>query len=318
MARCNNKSDPAPSVPSKDMARFGNLLGVFVQNQFRTKIPLPTKEDYPDVKGKCAIVTGSNSGLGFAASKQLLELGLSHLIIGVRSLEKGEAAAEKLRSLVSTSTAKIEVWKLDMESYDSIQAFVRKCDEELERLDIVILNAGLSLQNFTAVPSTGHETTIQVNHISTSLLTILMLPVLKAKSPADTPGQLTLVNSVTAEMCKFPDRDQRPLLPTFDNPATWNAEERYGVSKLLNQLFLVRLAELVDPSHVTINMVDPGLTKGTGLSQYATGVLAMGAWVFFNAAGRPVDRGAATYIDACLGHGVDSHGSFLMNCKHAP
>jgi len=78
------------------------------------------------LKGKVAIITGSNSGLGFESSRQLLTLGLSHLVLAVRSIEKGKAAASKLS--LANPEATIDVWALDMESYDSIQAFVRKCD----------------------------------------------------------------------------------------------------------------------------------------------------------------------------------------------
>ncbi|MCJ1403244.1 hypothetical protein MMC11_006467 [Xylographa trunciseda] len=308
----------AQLVPSRDMAPLENFGAVFFQNQFRTKIELPTKERYPDIDGKCAIVTGSNTGLGFESARQLLSLGLSHLVMGVRSLERGNAAATKLRA--ADSSAKIEIWQLDMESYESIQAFVRKCQDNLSRIDIVILNAGLSPMDFATIPATGHERTIQVNHLGTALLTILLLPVLKSKSKGQTPPRLTVINSVTAHLCKFPNKDKRPLLPSFDDTAVtpWNAQERYGVSKLLCQLFVVKLAEKVKAEDVIINMVDPGLTKGTELSRHARGVIAVAAKIFFSVAGRPVDRGAATYVDAALGHGKESHGCFLMNCKIAP
>jgi len=309
----------AQLVPSKDMAPLPEHFGpVFIQNQFQTKIELPTKEKYPDVIGKCAIVTGSNTGLGFESARQLLSLGLSHLVMGARSLERGNAAAPKLGA--ANSSAKIEVWQLDMESYDSIQAFVRKCRDNLSRIDIVILNAGLSPLKFETIPATGHEKAIQVNHIGTVLLTVLLLPVLKSKSEGQNPPRLTLVNSITSHLCKFPSKSKRPILPSFDDTAVtpWNAEERYGVSKLLCQLFVVKLAEKVNPEDVIINMVDPGLTKGTGLARDAKGVTAVAAKIFFSIAGRPVDRGAATYVDAVLGHGKESHGCFLMNCKISP
>lgn len=309
----------AQLVPSKDMAPLPENFGpVFFQNQFRTTIELPTKEKYPDVKGKCAIITGSNTGLGFESARQLLSLGLSHLVMGVRSLQRGSAAVTKL--LPANSSAKIEVWELDMESYDSIQVFVRKCQDNLSRIDIVILNAGLSALKFATIPATGHEKAIQVNHISTVLLTVLFLPVLKSKSKGQNPPRLTLVNSVSSHLCKFPNKSKRPILPSFDDTAVtpWSARERYGVSKLLCQLFVVKLAENVNPEDVIINMVDPGLTKGTGLSRDATGLTAVAATIFLSTAGRSVDRGAATYVDAVLGHGKESHGCFLMNCKIAP
>lgn len=309
----------AQLISSKEMAPLPENFGpVFFQNQFLTKIELPTKEKYADLTGKCAIVTGSNTGLGFESARQLLSLGLSHLVMGVRSLERGNAAATKLRA--ANPSAKIEVWQLDMETYESIKAFVCKCQDNLSLIDIVILNAGLAPVTFATIPATDHETTVQVNHMSTVLLSVLLLPVLKSKSKGQNPPRLTLVNSMMSHLCKFPNKSKRPMLPSFDDTAVtpWNAEERYGVSKLLCQLFIVRLAENVKPEDIIINMVDPGLTKGTELSRHAKGITAVAAKIFFSVAGRPVDRGAATYVDAALGHGKESHGCFLMNCKIAP
>ncbi|UKZ70687.1 uncharacterized protein TrAtP1_011659 [Trichoderma atroviride] len=278
----------SPAVLSKNMDPFPEkFLPIFIQNQFRTKIELPTKERYPNAQGKCAIITGSNTGLGFESARQLLALGLPHLIMAVRSLEKGNEAAKVLRD--ANPAAKIDVWKLDMESYDSIQAFADKCHKELERLDIAILNAGLSPLSFSTC-STGHEKTMQVNHF------------------------------VTAHLCKFPNRNERPLLASFDDTKiiAFDPQERYGVSKLINQLFIVKLADLVNPDNVIINMVDPGLTKGTSLGRDVKGPLSFALKGFLGVAGRPAERGSATYVNAVLGHGKDSHGSFLMNCKNAP
>jgi NAD(P)-dependent dehydrogenase (short-subunit alcohol dehydrogenase family) len=295
-----------------------NFSGVFFNNQFRTTISLPTTETYPNFQGKCAVVTGSNTGLGLEASKQLLALGLSHLIMGVRSVDKGQRAAKSLHAV--NPEAKVQVWHLDMESYASVQEFARRCDEELSHIDNVILNAGLSPMSFALSPETGHEKTIQVNHLSTILLTTLLLPILKQKRAAgrDAPV-LTLVNSVTAHLCKIPNKRVRPFLPSFDDTSMpWDPSERYGVSKLLCQLFIVKLASVVSPEDVVINMVDPGLTKGTGLARDAKGLLGLVVAAFFSIAGRPVDRGAATYLDAALGQGGNSHGCFLMNCKVSP
>lgn len=307
------------TVASKDLPPFPkNFAKVFWNNQFRITIPLPSEERFGSLVGKVAIVTGANQGLGFEAARQLLTLGLSHLVVAVRSLDKGKAAATKLAT--ANASARIDVWALDMESYDSIQAFVRKCDTELSRIEYTVLNAGVAPMNFNKVQSTGHETAVQVNHLSTILLTILLLPILKAKSTGQDPARLTIVNSVTAHLCKFPNRAQRPLLESFDDPKNppWDPQERYGVSKLLPQLFLVKLTEYVKSNTVIINMVDPGLTKGTNLGRDASGVTLLLSKAFFRIAGRTVDRGAATYVDALLGHGEEAHGCFLMNNEIAP
>lgn len=310
------------TVPSKDMDPLpDNFAPVFFRNQFRTKIELPTKALYPNVVGQRAIITGANAGLGLEAARQLLALGLSHLVMAVRSPARGLAAAKGLQT--ANRSARTDVWALDMESYESIRAFARKCEDEITgRIDIVILNAGISPLKFTRSTETGHESTVQVNHFGTALLAILLLPVLKAKAAFGISPHLTIVNSVTAHLCKFPNRDMRPLLPAFDdtNILSFDTQERYAVSKLLSQLFIVKLSEYITPGNGSpiINMVDPGLTKGTGLIRDATGIAAVIVKAFFSLAGRPVERGAATYVNAVLGHGPESHGCFLMNCNTSP
>jgi NAD(P)-dependent dehydrogenase (short-subunit alcohol dehydrogenase family) len=306
---------------SKDMAPLpSNFFPIFWQNQFRTTIPIPTARDLPTIRGKTAIVTGSNTGLGYDASRQLLGLGLAHLIVAVRSRARGEEAAAELRK-AGSKEARVDVWELDMASYESIRAFVGRCERELERIDVVILNAGLLNLKFATVPATGHEMVVQINHISTSLLTILLLPILQSKKRSSTdPVRLTIVNSLTAHLAKFANRNQRPLLPSFDDTSItpWDPQERYGVSKLLNQLFLVKLSERVPSDDIILNMVDPGLTKGTGLAREASGLVRAAIKVFNGVAGRPVERGAATYVHAVGELGRESHGCFLMNSKNAP
>lgn len=306
-------------VASKDMPTLPKNFGsVFFKNQFCTKIEIPDPSQFPSLNGKTAIVTGANTGLGFEAAKQLLTLGLSRLVLAVRSVEKGNAAAEKLGR--AHPSANIQVWSLDMESYDSIQAFVRKCNDELPHVEYAILNAGVMNLEPATTGATGHDQVIQVNHISTILLTILLLPVLRAKSTPGKPPTMTVVNSIMAHLAKFPNRQQRPLLPSFDNPKTlpYEISERYGVSKLLCQLFLVRLTEQVKSEDVIINMVDPGLTKGTGLSRQVKGTMRVMGDIFHGVAGRTAEQGAATYVDAILSHGQGSHGCFLMNKEIAP
>ena len=126
---------------------------VFFNNQFRAKPQWPAPNT--SLLGKTAIITGGNTGLGYEAAVQLLGLRLSHLILAVRSPEKGEAAAAKLRQLYAN--ASVEVWQLDMSLHDSIQAFVRRVESQLSRIDIVLLNAGVIRMKFTTVKSTGHE-----------------------------------------------------------------------------------------------------------------------------------------------------------------
>ena len=89
------------------------------------------------------IVTGANTGLGFECAMHFLRMKPAKLIIAVRSIEKGQAAA--LRMIDETKETRsdiVEVWELDMASFTSVQAFAQRV-ESLPRLDIAVLNAGV-------------------------------------------------------------------------------------------------------------------------------------------------------------------------------
>jgi NAD(P)-dependent dehydrogenase (short-subunit alcohol dehydrogenase family) len=300
---------------SKDMQPLGSPFfpHIFIQNQFRTKPVWPPKDT--NLTGKVAIVTGANVGLGLEASDQLLSFRLSRLIIAVRSVAKGKAAAEKLRA--KYPGCKIDVFQLDMSSYDSIRAFTAQVDEQLERVDMAILNAGVRKTKFELVSGTGHEETIQVNYLSTALLCILLLPILKRKAVGG-PGRITIVGSGLAFVSKFPNRTASPLLLSFDDAGSFDSMERYNVAKLLGMMFLCKLADHVSADDVVVNVVDPGFVKGTGLSRDMSGVASalMSAWK--QVAARPLKVGASTYVDAAVVKGKESHGCYLMSWKISP
>lgn len=212
--------------------------------------------------GQCGIVTGSNAGLGYEAAKQLLELGINTLILAVRSLERGAEARERLLASSSYPEAEILVWQLDMCSYDSIQAFVARC-QDLPRLDFALLNAGVVKFDFEANEQTGHEQTIQVNVLSTSLLALLLVPVISEKKKPAGPGKITIVGSEVAEFAKFKARHEDPFLPYLDNAKAYDAVEQYNVSKLLQQYFVSEVSRRIDREKVVVNIANPGFCYGS-------------------------------------------------------
>ncbi|TRX96931.1 hypothetical protein FHL15_002237 [Xylaria flabelliformis] len=306
-------------VGSKDLKpSTRSFASIFYYNQFKAEPNWPSPNE--DLSGKTAIVTGGNTGLGFEAASQLLDLRLSYLILGCRSLERGELAASKLRK--QHPAARIEVWLLDMISYDSVQAFARRVDTELQRIDYVLLNAGLILMNLTKAPGTGHEQGLQVNYLSTMLLALLLLPTLKAKGPPRAPGQepahLTIVSAALTLAAKFPNRDANPLLPSFNDPKTFDAQEHYHSNKLLAHMFLWNLVDYVSADDVVVNLADPAWCKGTGLSRDASAPLRAGAKVFGALTGRTQRVGASCFVDALVNKGKESHGCFLMSWQIHP
>ncbi|RDW60130.1 NAD(P)-binding protein-30 [Coleophoma crateriformis] len=267
---------------------------VFFHNQFCAKPQWQAPNT--SLAGQTAVVTGANTGLGYEAALQMLGLKLSTLILAVRSLRKGEVAAAKLRTL--HPKANIEVWALDMSSYDSIQAFTRRLESQMSRVDIAIFNAGLITATFNTVKSTGHEEAVQVNYLSTMLLAILLLPILKTREPLDgQPARLTIVSAALTLAAKFPNRDANSLLPSFDDPQTYDGQEHYHSFKLLAHMFLWKLVDHVSADDVIINLLVP---PGARARSWTPKV------------------GASCFVDAVVNKGKESHGCFLMSWKIHP
>lgn len=291
-----------------------SFLGL-IRRQLAKPMDLPKDLRLDD---QVAVVTGGNGGLGFEASRHLLRLGLSHLIIGVRSQTRGDEAATRLRKEFPAS--KVSVWILDMESYDSCRGFADQC-AALPRLDMVILNAGFMKTPFATISETGHEVTMQVNYFSTALLSILLLPVLREqKKSADgetrKPPVLAIVGSDIMWSTKV--ETVGPVLNQFDEPKEFAQPRWYGVSKLLLALFVWRLSEAVSPDEVIINLVNPGMTGGTSFFSRESFVVrkAIGLVQFLLA--RKADVAATTYVDAVAARGKESHGAILSDWTIKP
>lgn len=308
---------PVIMVGSRDLQPSDkSFFSVFINNQFYAEPQWP--DPSTDLSGKTAIITGSNTGLGYEAARQLLKLKLTHLILAVRTPTKGEAAAAELRSSFPDFKAKIEVWQLDMCSYESIQAFARRVEINVSRIAFVLLNAASMRKSFTIVQSTGHEECIQVNYTSTMLLALLLLPILKAKrSSAGEPPHLTIVSAALSLAAKFPNRNAIPLLPSFDDPKTFNPGDSYNSSKLLAHMFLWKLVDYVSADDVIVNLADPAWCKGTDLARDIKGIARWGLKAF-ELTGRTKEVGASCLVDALVKKGKDSHGCFLMSWKIHP
>lgn len=284
---------------------------------YRQFFVIPKAADPQQIKlnGQTGVVTGSNVGLGLEASRQLLGLGLSHLILAVRDDKKGKAAKDELAK--AAPNAKIEVWKLDMSVYESITSFAQRCNS-LARLDFVILNAGVFKLKQEINENTGHDEVIQVNYLSTALLAILLIPVLSEKKIASRSGRLVIVSSETAAWCKFKEQNADRILPAFDDPKGYDMQERYYTSKPLGEFFLKQLIKHVPSSVAVVNAVNPGFCCGSGLHRDAAGVFGA---VFSGVKciiGRPTTIGARTLVDAAVVHGPESHGQYLGDCTIKP
>ncbi len=97
------------------------------------------------------------------------------MVLAVRSLSKGEAAKESIEKSTKRKGV-VEVWQLDLGSYESVKEFAKKT-EKLDRLDAVVENAGVARNVWSTLED--NESTITTNVVSTFLLGLLLLPKLR-------------------------------------------------------------------------------------------------------------------------------------------
>lgn len=122
-------------------------------------------------------MTGANVGLGLEAARHFVRLDAAKVVLACRDTEKGERA----KTDIERSTARngvVEVWPLDLCSFESVKQFCRRADQ-LQRLDVVVENAAVAMVGPSGALAEGYESTITVNVVSTFLMALLLLPTLK-------------------------------------------------------------------------------------------------------------------------------------------
>ncbi|RDL30819.1 uncharacterized protein BP5553_10164 [Venustampulla echinocandica] len=267
-------------------------------------IPLSTS-----LKGQTVLVTGANSGIGLEAARQCVRLDASLVILAVRSKDKGEAAKEDILKSNSGSQSLVEVWLLDLESFKSVIAFGKRA-QELPRLDVAMLNAGVFKFEWGTSPA-GVESSLQTNHLSTALLSLLLLPVLRTTSHVrKSPPRLTFSSSEVHMWTSFKEKKADNILEHLnDKQHCKDFMDRYCVSKLLNVFWVLELVANVSRVDVTINLVNPG-SVDTGLHRDNKIFQVVDRIV-----GRTSDEGGRLLIDAAVVKGSETHGKYLSEAR---
>jgi NAD(P)-dependent dehydrogenase (short-subunit alcohol dehydrogenase family) len=296
---------------SAQLERQASYEATFAHN-FRKQMlyRVPAIPAGTELTGKTVLVTGANSGLGLEAVRNFLKLRPRLVIMGVRSVDKGEVAAAALRH--EFVDARIEVWELDMESFRSVEAFAARAERELDRLHVAVLNAGLGKLKFERVDEGGcHEVTIQVNYLATALLSFLLLPKLRPTTSSTEPGRLSIVNSGASLGLILEDPGDERLLDSFDRPEKFDGFGQYGLSKLLVMMFVAKLAQKIDPEEVIVNCTDPGATKGTAFFRIVNSwIMSVTLRAFIGIIGRQTADASRIYLHSALVLGEESHGSW--------
>lgn len=188
------------------------------------------------------LITGANTGIGFATAEQLVKQG-QHVILACRNPQKAQDAQNKLRSL---NQGQVDLISLDLNSLELTRKAANEIADRYGSLDVLINNAGLFAKT-KQLTADGFEQQFGVNYLGHFLLTQKLLPVLQ-KAP-----KARIVHLASIAHWAGSIKPNKFRAEGFYNPLFY-----YGQSKLANLLFSNALAEQMANSTITNNALHPG------------------------------------------------------------
>jgi NAD(P)-dependent dehydrogenase (short-subunit alcohol dehydrogenase family) len=185
-----------------------------------------TVADIPDQRGKVALITGGNSGIGYEAASALAAKG-ARVILAVRNIEKGQAAAAAIQRAHPGAAA--EVMALDLSDLSSVRRFAAAFRQRFDKLPLLINNAGVMGLPYGRTAD-GFEMQFGTNHLGHFALTGLLLePILAAPH-----ARVVLVSSDMHTSGKID-------FANLDGKQSYGPWRAYSQSKLANLLFAYEL-----------------------------------------------------------------------------
>ncbi|RAK95161.1 oxidoreductase, short-chain dehydrogenase/reductase family [Aspergillus ibericus CBS 121593] len=214
--------------------------------------------DIPDLTGKTILVTGGNIGLGKACVLEYARHHPDHIWLAARNLTKAQAAADEIKEQVPD--APIRLLELDLTSFDSIKRAAQEFAGSSQRLDILMLNAGI-MASPPGLTQDGYEIQFGTNHMGHALLTKLLLPILEQTAHANGDARVVSLSSDGHSLAP-PGGFQFDTIKTSGD--SLSALARYGQSKLANILWIRQLA--VEYPALTTASIHPGVVSTNLLS----------------------------------------------------
>jgi len=283
----NNKAKPAKLTwksTGEDVARFYNA----------------------DLKGKVAVITGANSGIGFETARVFAGCG-ARTYMACRSKDRAQKAKTKLVKQGIDASLLIFL-PLDLEYLVSVTAAIREIYEEEKKIDFLILNAAIMACPFGKTKE-GFEKQLGINHIGHYAFATRLLNLLEKGDKA----RIIILSSVL-QCCSGKFLDFTDLNWEKRSYSTWDA---YSASKEANLLFGMELqSQLSDKrSEVTVHSAYPGIVR-TNLSRYKPCVRVIKPAISVAVKVKSPAQGSATTMFCALDPGLPKKpGRYYSNFK---
>lgn len=208
----------------------------------------------PLQKGRLAIVTGANVGLGFETAKALAGKGCS-VILACRNPGKAQEAMAQIKA--AFPQAAVECMELDLASLHSVQRFAQDFTSRHTTLDLLVNNAGIMMPPYS-LSEDGFESQLAANYLGHFALTGLLVPLLTATS-----GSRVVSLSSLAHKWGGIRLDDPQFAKGYDKRLA------YGQSKLACLMFAYELQRrLTKAGHSTLSVAAHPGVSATNLFQY--------------------------------------------------
>ncbi|XP_015785077.1 retinol dehydrogenase 14 [Tetranychus urticae] len=254
------------------------------------------------VVGKTVLITGATQGIGKSTAIELAKRG-AKLILACRNIDQANQLAQQIRE---TTGADVTTIHLDLDSLQSVKKCANTILGSVDRLDILINNAGMAGADERKVTNDGFEKVMQVNHIGPFLLTKLLLPLVKSSSPSRIIFTASSMHRILYKLD----------LEDLNSEKFYHSRNAYAKSKLANILTTIYLSSMVKDSGITVNSFCPGPVN-TNLASDLTGpIMAAIFKPFESIIYRTPDQGAQTLIYLAVEESLKSvTGLHFMDCK---
>ncbi|KAK7053759.1 NAD-binding protein [Favolaschia claudopus] len=275
-------------------------------------------ENLVDLRGKVVIVTGGNTGIGYATIQMLARKG-AKVYMGARSEERALAAIKNLQA-ENINDGSVHWLKLDLSDPRAAKRAAQEFLGKETRLDIL----GVSALGPFKLDKDGLLDIMVTNHLSPFAFTDTLLPLMK-ETAKESGSDVRIVNvSSRAHERLKPETLATPESINHYYGDTINGNLlSYGLTKLANILHIKELQKrlIAESIPITCIAVDPGTVKTAGSDEWLASIPYFG-WLLKNYIGplvfKPWRNGAMPVSFAAAGKDVAAQREKYQGVYIAP
>lgn len=218
---------------------------------FRKQIPIGELKPDDRLEGKTCLVTGANSGLGYAIAVQLLERG-GFVYLACRSQQ--EETKERLKQRFGES--QFEVLSVDLADFSSVDRFIHHIEQRSKLIDVAVFNAAM-VPSGSKKLANGFDEMFQVNYLSKFYLVNALIRANMLRENAASPARIIFISSESHRTNRSIEFNK---LGVYEEYSMGKVIDLYGYYKLVLNTFAVELGRRIraDKRSIDVFAMCPG------------------------------------------------------------